>query len=143
MRVQACTRLNWRSCEGDELSSLFWRVMKKKIQIREVCPKSKRDLEMPSKLIMKESGEGLNFCRKFKIKNDGELWTNPTQTRLSVKVYDSANILGKPEVTIKLMDGSEVVMSFLDMCNLRDILVHIPDLGVNYFNETVVVDLEK
>jgi hypothetical protein len=117
--------------------------MKKKIQIREVCHKSKRDLEMPSKLIMKESGEGLNFCRKFKIKNDGELWTNPTQTRLSVKVYDSANTLGKPEVIIKLMDGSEVVMSFLDMCNLRDILVHIPDLGVNYFNETVVVDLEK
>jgi len=117
--------------------------MKKKIQIREICPKSKTDLEMPSKIIMKKSGEGLNFCRKFKIKNDGELWTNPTETRLTIKVYDSSNTLGKPEVTIKLRDGNEVTMSFLDMCNLRDILVHIPDLDVNYFNETVVADLEK
>ena len=98
---------------------------------------------MPSKIIMKESGEGLNFCRKFKIKNDGGLWTYPTQTRLSIKVYDSCKTLGKTEVTIKLRDGSEVPMSFLDMADLRDILVHIPDLGVNYFNETVVVDLEK
>jgi hypothetical protein len=117
--------------------------MKKKIRIKEVCRKSKFDLKMPSKIIMKESGEGLNFCRKFKIKNDGGLWTYPTQTRLSIKVYDSCNTLGKPEVTIKLRDKSEVTMSFLDMADLRDILFHISHFDIRYFNETVVVDSEE
>ena len=117
--------------------------MKKKIRIKEICPKRKDDLQTPSKIIMKTSGEGLNFCRKFKIKNDGGLWTNPNETRLSLKVYDTSNTLGKPEVTIKLRDGREVSMSFLDMANLRDILLHIPDFEVLYFNETIVVELEK
>lgn len=112
--------------------------MKKKIRIKEICPKNKDDLQLPSKIIMKTSGEGLNFCRKFKIKNDGGLWTNPNETRLSFKVYDASNTLGKPEVTIKLRDGAEVVMSFLDLANLRDILLHIPDFQVNYFNDTMV-----
>ena len=114
--------------------------MKKKIRIKEIDPKTKEDLETPSKIIMKTSGEGLNFCRKFKIKNDGGLWTNPDETRLSFKVYDPSNTLGKPQVTIKLQDGRKVVMSFLDLCNLRDILVHIPDLQVTYFNDTIVVE---
>lgn len=112
--------------------------MKKKIRIKEIDPKTKQDLETPSKIIMKTSGEGLNFCRKFKIKNDGGLWTNPNETRLSFKVYDISNTLGKPEVTIKLRDGGEVIMSFLDLANLRDILCHTQDLGVNFFNDTVV-----
>lgn len=47
--------------------------MKKKIRIKEIDPKTKKDLETPSRIIMKTSGEGLNFCRKFKIKNDGGL----------------------------------------------------------------------
>ena len=119
---------------------LFRRVMKKKIRIKEICPKNKDDLELPSKIVMKTSGEGLNFCRKFKIKNDGGLWTDPTETRLTIKVYDISNTLGKPEVTIKLRDGREVTMSFLDMANLRDLLVHIPDLGVNYFNDTEITE---
>jgi hypothetical protein len=125
--------------------SSLWRgeEMKKKIRIKEICPKQKDDLQLPSKIIMKTSGEGLNFCRKFKIKNDGGLWTNPNETRLSLKVYDTSNTLGKPEVTIKLRDGREVNMSFLDMAYLRDILVHIPNLEVNYFNDTVVVDSDK
>lgn len=114
--------------------------MKKKIRIKEICPKNKDDLQLPSKIIMKTSGEGLNFCRKFKIKNDGGLWTNPDETRLSFKVYDISNTLGKPEVTITLRDGKEVVMSFLDLAYLRDILVHMKDLEVNYFNDTVVED---
>ena len=112
--------------------------MKKKIRIKEIDPKTKEDLETPSKIIMKTSGEGLNFCRKFKIKNDGGLWTNPNETRLSFKVYDISNTLGKPEVTIKLRDGREVIMSFIDLANLRDILVHIPDFQINYFNDTIV-----
>lgn len=112
--------------------------MKKKIRIKEICPKNKDDLQLPSKIIMKTSGEGLNLYRKFKIKNDGGLWTNPDETRLSFKVYDSSNTLGKPEVTITLGDGKEVVMSFLDLAYLRDILVHMKDLEVNYFNDTVV-----
>lgn len=112
--------------------------MKKKIRIKEICPKNKDDLQLPSKIIMKTSGEGLNFCRKFKIKNDGGLWTNPNETRLSFKVYDISNTLGKPEVTIKLRDGKEVSMSFLDLAYLRGILVHMKDLEVNYFNDTVV-----
>ena len=112
--------------------------MKKKLRIKEICPKSKVDLQLPRKIIMKTSGEGLNFCCKFKIKNDGGLWTNPDETRLSLKVDDISNTLGKPEVTIKLQDGREVTMSFLDLRNLRNILVHIPDLGVNYFNDTIV-----
>lgn len=114
--------------------------MKKKIRIKEICPKQKDDLQLPSKIIMKTSGEGLNFCRKFKIKNDGGLWTNPDETRLSFKVYDISNTLGKPEVTITLRDGKEVSMSFLDLAYLRDILVHMKDLEVNYFNDTVVED---
>ena len=117
--------------------------MKKKIRIKEICPKHKDDLQTPSKIIMKTSGEGLNFCRKFKIKNDGGLWTNPNETRLSLKVYDTSNTLGKPEVTIKLRDGREVNMSFLDMAYLRDILLHIPDFEVKYFNNTIVVESEK
>ena len=112
--------------------------MKKKIRIKEIDPKTKEDLETPSKIIMKTSGEGLNFCRKFKIKNDGGLWTNPNETRLSFKVYDISNTLGKPEVTITLRDGKEVVMSFIDLAYLRDILVHMKDLEVNYFNDTIV-----
>ena len=112
--------------------------MKKKIRIKEICPKNKDDLQLPSKIIMKTSGEGLNFCRKFKIKNDGGLWTKPDETRLSFKVYDRSNTLGKPEVTITLRDGKEVVMSFLDLAYLRDILVHMKDLEVNYFNDTIV-----
>ena len=112
--------------------------MKKKIRIKEICPKNKDDLQLPSKIIMKTSGEGLNFCRKFKIKNDGGLWTNPDETRLSFKVYDISNTLGKPEVTITLRDGKEVSMSFLDLAYLRDILVHMKDLEVNYFNDTIV-----
>ena len=116
--------------------------MKKKLRIKEICPKNKDDLQLPSKIIMTTSGEGLNFCRKFKIKNDGGLWTNSTETRLSIKVYDIYNTLGKPEVTIKLRDGRKVTMSFLDMAYLRDILVHMPDLGLNYFNNTKVIELE-
>lgn len=112
--------------------------MKKKLRIKEIGPKNKEDLQLPSKIIMKTSGEGLNFCRKFKIKNDGGLWTNPDETRLSFKVYDISNTLGKPEVTIKLRDGREVTMSFLDLAYLRNILVHLPDLEVNYFNDTIV-----
>lgn len=112
--------------------------MKKKIRIKEICPKNKDDLELPSKIIMKTSGEGLNFCRKFKIKNDGGLWTKPDETRLSFKLYDSGNTIGKPEVTITLRNGSTVSMSFLDLANLRDILCHTQDLGVNLFNDTVV-----
>lgn len=87
---------------------------------------------------MKTSGEGLDFCRKFKIKNDGGGWNDPYKTKLSFKVYDSNNTLGKPEIAIKLGDGKEVTMSFLDLCDLRDILVHIKDLGQNFFNDTVV-----
>lgn len=112
--------------------------MKKKIRIKEICPKNKDDLQLPSKIIMKTSGEGLNFCRKFKIKNDGGLWTNPDKTRLSFKVYDTNNTLSKPEVIIKLRDGREVIMSFLDLAYLRDILVHMKDLEVDYFNDTVM-----
>ena len=112
--------------------------MKKKIRIKEICPKQKDDLRLPSKIIMKTSGEGLNFCRKFKIKNDGGLWTNPNETRLSFKVYDICNTLGKPEVTIKLRDGKEITMSFLDLANLKYILSHMRDLEVNYFNDTIV-----
>lgn len=112
--------------------------MKKKIRIKQICPKNKDDLQLPSKIITKTSGEGLNFCRKFKIKNDGGLWTNPDKTRLSFKVYDSMNTVGKPEVTITLGDGREVTMSFLDLAYLRDILVHMKDLKVNYFNDTVM-----
>lgn len=112
--------------------------MKKKIRIKEIDPKSKDDLQLPSKIIMKTSGEGLNFCRKFKIKNDGGLWTKPDETRLSFKLYDSLNNLGKPEVTITLRNGNTVSMSFLDLANLRDILCHTQDLGVNLFNDTVV-----
>ena len=112
--------------------------MKKKIRIKEICPKGKDDLNLPSKIIMKTSGEGLDFCRKFKIKNDGGLWTIPNQTLLSFKVYDISNTLGKPEVSIKLREGKEVTMSFLDLCYLRDILFHMKDLQVNYFNDTVV-----
>lgn len=112
--------------------------MKKKIRIKEICPKNKDDLKLPSKIITKTSGEGPNFCRKFKIKNDGGLWTNPDETRLSFKVYDSSNTLGKPEVIIKLRDGKEVSMSFLDLAYLRDILIHMKDLEVNYFNDTAM-----
>jgi hypothetical protein len=124
--------------------SLLWRSeMKKKLRIREICYKNKDDLRLPSKIIMKTSGEGSNFCRKFKIKNDGGLWTNPTKTRLSIEVYSGCNTLGKPEVAINLHDGREVTMSFLDMAYLRDILVHMPDLGLDYFNDTKVIELEK
>ena len=112
--------------------------MKKKIRIKEICPKFKNDLESPSKIIMKTSGEGINFCRKFKIKNDGGVWVKPDETRLSFKVYDPGNTLGKPEVAITLRDGKEVAMSFLDLAYLRDILVHMSDLEVNYFNDTVL-----
>ena len=112
--------------------------MKKKIRIKEICPKSQENLRLPSKIIMKTSGEGLNFCRKFKIKNDGGLWIEPKKTRLSFRVYDINNTLGKPEVTITLRDGKEAVMSFLDLADLRDILVHMKDLEVNYFNDTIV-----
>jgi hypothetical protein len=112
--------------------------MKKKIHIREVCPKQNDNLELPSKIIMKTSGEGFNFCRKFKIKNNGGRWTRPDETRLSFTVYDSCNTLGKPEVAITLRDGREVTMSFLDLAYLKDILVHMKDLEVNYFNDTVV-----
>ncbi len=114
--------------------------MKKKIRIKEICPKQKDDLRLYSKIIMKTSGKGLNFCRKFKIKNDGGLWTNPNEPRLSFKLYDSLNKLGKPEVTITLRDGSTVSMSFLDLADLRDILCHTQDLGVNLFDDTVVED---
>jgi hypothetical protein len=112
--------------------------MKKKIRIKEICPKLKDDLGMPSKIITKTYGEGLNFCRKFKIKNDGGLWVKPDETRLSFKVYDVNNTLGKPEVAITLRDGKEVTMSFLDLAHLRNILIHMSDLEVNYFNDTVV-----
>ena len=112
--------------------------MKKKIRIKEICPKNKDDLQLPSKIIMKTSGEGLNFCRKFKIKNDGGSWIEPKKTRLSFMVYDTNNTLGKPEVTITLGDGKEVSMSFLDLAYLRDILVHMKDLEVNYFNDTIL-----
>jgi hypothetical protein len=112
--------------------------VKKKIRIKEFCPKGKDDLNFPSKIIMKTSGEGLNSCRKFKIKADGGLWTIPNQTLLSFKVYNISNTLGKPEVAIKLRDGKEVTMSFTDLCYLREILVHMKDLGVCYFNDTVV-----
>ena len=112
--------------------------MEKKIRIKEICPKSQENLKLPSKIIMKTSGKGVNFCRKFKIKNDGGSWIEPKKTRLSFEVYDSVNQLGKPEVTIKLRDGKEAVMSFLDLADLRDILVHMKDLEVNYFNDTIV-----
>jgi len=112
--------------------------MKKKIRIKEICPKNKDDLQLPSKIIMKTSGEGLNFCRKFKIKDDGGSWTNLNETRLSFKVYDVNNTLSKPEVIIKLRDGREVIMSFLDLAYLRDILVHMKDLEADYFNDTVM-----
>jgi len=112
--------------------------VKKTIRIKEFCPKHKDDLNSPSKIVMKTSGEGFNFCRKFKIKNDGGGWLIPKETRLLFKVYDSSNTLGKPEVSIKLADGNEVTMSFLDLANLRDILVHMQDLEVMYFNDTVV-----
>lgn len=112
--------------------------MKKKIRIKEICPIQKDDLNLPSKIIMKTYGEGIDFYRKFKIKNDGGLWVRPNETRLSFTVYDAANTLGKPDVTIILRDGREVTMSFLDLANLRDILVHVKELEVNYFNDTVV-----
>jgi hypothetical protein len=112
--------------------------VKKKIRIKELCPIQKDDLNLRSKIIMKTSGEGLDFCRKFKIKNDGGGWTDPYKTRLSFKVHDSSNTLGKPEIAIKLGGGKEVTMSFLDLCNLRDILVHTQDLGQNLFTDTVL-----
>lgn len=111
---------------------------KTKIKIKEICLLQKEELGLPSKIILKESGEGLNYCRKIKIKNNGGLWTVPDETRLIVKLYDSNNKLGKAEVIVTLRDGSKVEMSFLDLCNLRDILSHTRDLGLNLFNDTEI-----
>lgn len=114
--------------------------MKKKLKIKEVDPTFGGDLELPSKIIMKSKGDGLNFHRKFTLKNNGGLWVHPYETKISFTMYDPSNTLGKPEITIKLQDGSKVSMSFLDLCYLRDILVHTSDLGLNLFNDTVVDD---
>ena len=115
--------------------------MKKKtvVKIKELDPKTKEDLDLPSKITMTESGKGLDYYRKIKIQNDGGSWTNPKEKRLSLKLYDSCNSSGKPEVTIKLRNGSTISMSFLDMCNLFDILAHSKDLGLNLFNDTELV----
>lgn len=111
--------------------------MKKKIKIKEV-DSNKSDLKLPSKIVMKTWGDGLDYARKIKIKNNGGLWVRPKETRISLTIYDSCNTIGKPEVTIELRDRSTVSMSFLDLCYLRDILVHTKDLGLNLFNETVL-----
>jgi hypothetical protein len=116
--------------------------MKRKLKIKEVDSVSGQDTELPCKIILKSKGEGLNFHRKFTLKNNGGLWVHPYETKISFTMYDPSNTLGKPEITIKLQDGSRVSMSFLDLCYLRDILVHTSDLGLNLFNDTVV-DNEK
>jgi hypothetical protein len=112
--------------------------MKKKIKIKEVDSDSKYDLNLPSKIIMKTWGKGLDYARELKLKNNGGLWVRPAERKISITIYDSLNTIGKPEVTIKLQNRSIVSMSFLDLCNLRDILVHTKDLGLNLFNETVL-----
>ena len=117
--------------------------MKKKLKIKEVDSASGQDIELPSKIILKSSGEGLNFRRKFTLKNNGGLWVHPYETKISFTMYDPSNTIGKPEITIKLRDGSKVSMSFLDLCYLRDILVHTKDLGLNLFNDTEVDDEKK
>jgi hypothetical protein len=112
--------------------------MKKKIKIKEVDSDSKYDLNLPSKIVMKTWGEGLDYARRLKLKNNGGLWVHPKETKISITMYDISNTMGKPEITIELRDGNAVSMSFLDLCYLRDILVHTKDLGLNLFNETVL-----
>jgi hypothetical protein len=112
--------------------------MKRKIKIKEVDSDSKYDLNLPSKIVMKTWGEGLDYARRLKLKNNGGLWVHPDETKISITMYDSNNTIGKPEVTIKLRNCTTVSMSFLDLCYLRDILVHTKDLGLNLFNETIL-----
>jgi hypothetical protein len=96
------------------------------------------ELNLPSKIILKSSGEGFNFKRKITLKNNGGEWTHPNKTRLKVSLFEVNNTLGKPEVEVTLMDGSKIQMTFLDMAYLRDILTHTKDLGLNLFNDTVL-----
>ena len=115
--------------------------MKKKIKINEF---DKGDnLNLPSKIIFKSSGKGLDHKRKITIKNDGGAWTHPNEVRLKVVLFDTSNTLGKPEVEVTLRDGTKVQMSFLDMANLKDILSHTKDLGLNLFNDTALVSKDK
>jgi hypothetical protein len=107
-------------------------MKKKTIRIKEIGE------NLPSKITLKQKGENLDEVRVLEIRNDGGNWTHPNEMRIKVKLRDSANTTGKPEVSIKLRDGSKAQMSFLDLCDLRDILTHEKDLGLNLFNKTEV-----
>lgn len=108
--------------------------MKKTIKLIEVDNEGK-DIGVPSKLSLKTTGKGLLTKRKLKLKNNGGLWTDPDKTRMTVTLSED----DENNVVIKLQDGRKVEMHFLDLCNLKDILSHVEELGMtSTFGKTVV-----
>lgn len=91
----------------------------------------------PSKITLKSSKSGRK--RKLTIQNDGGTWTKPKEKRLSIIIRDNL-FTDKPEVTIELRNGKIAEMTFLDLCDIADIMRHHKDLGMNLMCETRVID---
>lgn len=91
----------------------------------------------PSKITLKSSKSGRK--RKLTIQNNGGSWTEPKKKRLSITIRDSL-FTDKPEVTIELRSGKIAEMTFLDLCDITDIMKHQKDLGMNLMCETRVMD---
>jgi len=92
----------------------------------------------PSKITLKRS----RYKRKITIRNDGGNWVNPKAKRVSIVIRDSIKT-EKPEVSIEVRGGQLVSMSFLDLCDIYDIMKHQKDLGLNLTTETRVVENEQ
>lgn len=96
-----------------------------------------------SKITMKFTEAGLNSERKFTLRNHAGPWTKPKEKRASITIYDSANQIGAPEITIKTALGNEYTMTLLELADIRDITNHFRDLGQNIFTDTRVISEEK
>jgi hypothetical protein len=112
-------------------------MKKTSIKIVEIDSKTKKELGSPSKITLKEYKKAK---RKLTIRNNGEGWVQPKAKRISITIRDSIiNPEGKPEVTMKLREGNEVSMTFLDLCDIYEIMKHTKDLGMNLMDETEVI----
>lgn len=104
--------------------------MKKTIRIDDV-DKEGNNMGTPSKLSLKITGDK----RKLKLRNDGGTWVEKNRPRMAIILDESERVV------VRLENGDHLSMSFLDLCNMRDILTHVEDLGMtNTFGKTRVIE---
>jgi hypothetical protein len=110
--------------------------MKKSILVEEYDHKTGQSEGCFSKITLKRKGKGVDEKRIIKLKNHGGTWVNKYETRAKAVIYDQNNTKNKPEVTITLQSGNVLEMSFLDLCNIKDLVAHERELGANMFGAT-------